>query len=80
MTRYFLKLFLALAVFLAAVSSAGIAQMHRNAACPVMPGERTKEKFYLDYQGERIYFCCKGCVKSFKKNPKKYLKNLKYDE
>ena len=28
------------------------------------------------YEGRLIRFCCKGCVKSFNKNPDKYLKEL----
>lgn len=28
------------------------------------------------YDGKLIRFCCKGCVKSFNKNPDKYLKEL----
>lgn len=28
------------------------------------------------YQGQLIRFCCKGCVKSFNKNPDKYLKEI----
>jgi len=28
------------------------------------------------YQGKLVRFCCKGCVKSFNKNPDKYLKEL----
>jgi len=28
------------------------------------------------YDGRLIRFCCKGCVKSFNKNPDKYLKEL----
>ena len=52
------------------------AQMEKNTLCPVMPGTPVKEKFYLDYQGRRIFFCCRSCVKAFKKHPEKYLKNL----
>ena len=51
----------------------------KNAMCPVMPGTMIKEKFYLDYQGERIYFCCRACVKAFKKTPQKYLERLRHD-
>lgn len=57
--------------------NSALAQRVPNTTCPVMPGERVKEKFYVDYEGERIYFCCRPCVKAFKKNPAKYLKNLK---
>jgi len=28
------------------------------------------------YEGRLIRFCCKGCVKSFNKNPEKYLKEI----
>jgi len=28
------------------------------------------------YDGRLIRFCCKGCIKSFNKNPDKYLKEL----
>lgn len=28
------------------------------------------------YDGKLIRFCCKGCVKSFNKNPERYLKEI----
>lgn len=52
------------------------AQFAKNTMCPVMPGDRVKEKFFVDYQGERIYLCCRNCVKAFKRHPERYLKNL----
>ena len=30
----------------------------------------------FNYEGREIRFCCPGCVKTFKKNPEKYLKIL----
>lgn len=30
----------------------------------------------LIYQGQEMKFCCKNCVKKFKKDPEKYLKKL----
>ena len=45
-------------------------------ACPVMGGNINKE-LYVDYKGERVYFCCAGCPETFKKNPEKYMKKLK---
>lgn len=53
-----------------------LAQIEKNTFCPVMVGERVKDKFYVDYEGRRIYLCCKACKKAFKKRPEKYLKNL----
>lgn len=44
--------------------------------CPVMGGAITKE-LYVDYKGERVYFCCAGCPETFQKNPEKYMKKLK---
>ena len=45
--------------------------------CPVMPGESVKKKFHVDYEGHRIYFCCKPCIRSFKRDPEKYIRILK---
>jgi YHS domain-containing protein len=44
--------------------------------CPVMGGAINKE-LYVDYQGERVYFCCAGCPETFKKDPEKYMKKLR---
>jgi YHS domain-containing protein len=43
--------------------------------CPIMEGEINKE-LYADYQGKRIYFCCKGCINMFMKEPDKYMKEM----
>jgi len=43
--------------------------------CPVMGGKINKE-IYTDYEGKRVYFCCKGCIGEFKKNPAKHIKKL----
>ena len=44
--------------------------------CPVMPGTRLNEKFYVDYQGKRVFLCCRSCVRAFKKNPERYAAKL----
>ena len=46
--------------------------------CPVM-GKPVNKEIYADHNGERIYFCCKGCVEAFNKNPDKYLEAMKKD-
>ena len=66
----------AAAVFLVLSGAAARAQFQRNAMCPVMPGHAVKEKFYVDYQGDRIFFCCRSCLKAFQKHPERFLKNL----
>lgn len=43
--------------------------------CPLMGGKINKEIF-VDHGGKRVYFCCKGCIAPFKKNPQKYIKAL----
>lgn len=44
--------------------------------CPVMGGAINKE-LYVDYKGERVYFCCVGCPETFRKDPEKYMKKLR---
>ena len=43
--------------------------------CPVMGGEINKA-LYADYEGQRVYFCCKSCIDVFKNDPEKYIKQL----
>ena len=43
--------------------------------CPVMGGAVNK-KLYVDYEGKRIYVCCKGCIPELKKNAAKYVEKL----
>jgi len=52
-------------------TSAGMAQTQ----CPVMGGA-INEKYFADYNGQRVYFCCAGCFETFKKDPEKYLKTM----
>jgi len=44
--------------------------------CPVMEGNSIDEDIYVDYQGERVYFCCNFCKGAFQKEPEKYLPKL----
>jgi len=46
--------------------------------CPVMGG-KIKKTIFADHDGKRVYFCCKGCVATFKKDPAKYIKKLEAD-
>lgn len=34
------------------------------------------EPVIMQYEGRELRFCCKSCVKEFKKDPEKYLKKL----
>ena len=55
------------------LSSPAFAQFNKSATCPIMPDEKVQEKYHCDYQGKTYYFCCRPCIKQFKKNPEKYL-------
>jgi YHS domain-containing protein len=44
--------------------------------CPVMGWDIDKSRF-VDYKGNRVYFCCASCPEEFKKDPEKYIKKLK---
>jgi len=46
-----------------------------NTICPVSGdkvGGDMGKPVYVDYKGQKIGFCCKDCLKDFKKNPDKY--------
>lgn len=54
----------------------GTAFAAAQAKCPVLTGDIDKNVF-VDYKGQRIYFCCSACVEKFKSNPEKYLTEMK---
>jgi YHS domain-containing protein len=62
---FFMLLAFAVAAFAAAQTT-----------CPVMGGTINK-KLYVDYKGERVYFCCQACLPQFKKDPEKFIKKMK---
>lgn len=43
--------------------------------CPIM-GNPISEDVFMDYQGDRVYFCCAGCQEKFAAEPEKYLKQM----
>ena len=71
------RISIALATGLAATLAAGASAAEQTSkaqvVCPVMGGKIDK-KVYTDFQGQRVYFCCPGCIGAFKKEPEKYLK------
>lgn len=42
----------------------------------VISGEPIDEDVHIDVEGERVYFCCKMCIGSFKKNAEANLKKV----
>lgn len=73
------RLFLFLGVMLGLLgfgwSMPQIALAAPQTQCPVQ-SDKIDKKIFVDYHGKRIYFCCRGCVAQFKKNPEKYLKKM----
>jgi Cu(I)/Ag(I) efflux system membrane fusion protein len=43
--------------------------------CPVM-GNPIDPAVFVEYRGQKVYFCCRGCDKKFLENPEKYLAKL----
>ena len=43
--------------------------------CPVM-GEKIDKKYYVDYKGKRVYFCCDSCPKMFQADPEQYMEKM----
>ncbi len=43
--------------------------------CPVM-GNPIDKSIFVEYQGKKVYFCCKGCPDIFKADPAKYIAKL----
>ena len=43
--------------------------------CPVM-GNPIDKNVFIEYQGKKVYFCCKACIDTFKADPEKYRKTL----
>ncbi len=52
-----------------------IVQAASQTKCPVL-GNPIDQKVFVDYNGQRIYFCCSGCIQEFNKDPVKYLKKM----
>lgn len=46
--------------------------------CPVT-GNPIDKAVHLDYQGQRIYFCCADCPPKFKADPEKFFAKLAQD-
>ena len=63
--------------FLFAGSGVMLAKETKQAERCVVMGGKINKDVYVDYKGQRVYFCCAGCVKEFNKDPEKYLKKLR---
>ncbi len=50
----------------------------QQVTCPVQHDKVNKD-LYVDYKGQRIYFCCKECIPIFNKDPEAYLKRMQQE-
>ena len=48
-----------------------------NKMCAVMHEDAVDPKVTYVYKDKTIGFCCKDCIAEFKKDPEKYMKELK---
>ena len=40
-----------------------------NKLCPILTEEKVNPSLYVEYQGKKIYVCCKKCLKRVQENP-----------
>jgi len=52
-----------------------ITQLKLQETCPIL-GEKINKQLYVDTLGQRIYVCCKGCLKPVQENPGQALRAL----
>jgi uncharacterized membrane protein/YHS domain-containing protein len=76
MNRKWTRLSLLFAVLICAPLFAQSIPTGMNEWCPVTTDEKAEADIWLDFEGRRIYFCCKGCRKDFLANPGEFLGNL----
>jgi YHS domain-containing protein len=51
------------------------AAVAEQTTCPIM-GSAINKAIFVEYKGEKVYFCCKGCDKVFLENPEQYVAKL----
>lgn len=73
-----LSVFIMVAIFAGINVLANTEKKNKQTKCPICKME-VKKDIHTDYMGERIYFCNKGCMEKFNKDPKKYMEQMKKD-
>jgi xanthine dehydrogenase accessory factor len=46
--------------------------LYINPVCKI-PVQKSTAKHIMEYEGEKVYFCCDGCKESFEADPEKYM-------
>ena len=62
---------------LAATPAGAVSRAPVNQFCAVERENEVDVRITLPHEGRTIGFCCKDCVKDFRKDPKKYVAGLK---
>ncbi len=73
--KKFIICFFVFVLIMIPMISKDIIQDLNNKICPVMGGKAIPGIFVV-HEGVKINFCCPGCDKKFKVDPKKYLKKM----
>jgi YHS domain-containing protein len=71
LTMFFIIFLLSSSAFILAEETV----LKPQTVCPVL-GRAIDKSVYVDYQAQRIYFCCPGCKETFGKNPEKFMKKI----
>lgn len=50
-------------------------QLYTNPVCGI-PVDMATAKHVLEYQGEKVYFCCDGCKVKFEEEPERYMQKV----
>ncbi len=70
-------LFVLVVAVLAVGASAALAADKPQTTCPVSGETLEKGKTAsVEMQGQKVYFCCEKCVKTFKADPDKYFEKM----
>jgi len=59
----------------ATAASEQAAEVIEQKTCPIM-GQPINKAVFVEHEGKKVYFCCKGCEDKFKANPELYVKDL----
>ncbi|MBL1218833.1 MAG: hypothetical protein D8M59_15240 [Planctomycetes bacterium] len=47
-----------------------------NTFCPVLEGEAVDPNIYVDFEGQRVYLCCRMCKRDFLEDPEQFREAL----
>lgn len=78
MRRFIFDVLLVVVIVTFAAAAYAADQPKTQTTCPVS-GEKIDKTVHVDYQGQRVYFCCNKCPAEFRKDPEKYFAKIAAD-